>query len=242
MRPVLPTRRALFRQHLDLIAADILVLTETHDDFHHGFPYAHSSAMGRDGWDRDRNGHRWVTICSRYEAVPLAARDGIRSAAVLVRMPDGPPLIVFGTVLPWRSSSWRNHPWAEGIAFSASLSEQASDWRDLCAQNPGAELVVLGDFNQELGVRPISGTLRNQAMLARTLEQHGLAAVTSGDADPIARRHAPRACIDHICLPSGWVADPAKAWPDVLDPSLTDHFGVAVRAKRAAPRGVTARI
>lgn len=230
MRPVYPARRELFRQYLDRVAPDILVLTENHDEFQHGLPHVHSSAVGRDGWARDRNGHRWVTICSRFEVVPLPTRDNSRSAAALILLPGGRSLIVFGTVLPWRTSSWRDQPWAQGAAFAASLSEQALDWSDLRAQNPGSDLIVLGDFNQELGFKPVSGTLRNQALLADTLHRHGLHAATGGDGDPVARRHSPRACIDHICLPREWAFDAAQSWPNVLEPSLTDHFGVAVRA------------
>ncbi len=230
MRPVLPTRRALFRQHIDRVAPDILVITENHDSFEHGLAHVHSSALGRDGWARDRNGHRWVTICSRFGLVPLPTRDHVRSAAALALLPGGRSLIVFGTVLPWRSSAWRNHPWAKGAAYAAALSEQALDWSDLCRQKPGSDLVVLGDFNQELISRPLSGTRRNQVLLEETLRRHGLQVATSGTGDPIARLHPPRACIDHICLPRDWTHEPAISWPSVLDPSLTDHFGIAVRA------------
>jgi hypothetical protein len=219
------------------IAADVWVLTETHDSFSPGLPFSCSSAAGRDGLHQPA--HRWVTIWSSHRLEPLATNDPERTAATRVFCDVGPPFLVYGTVLPWIGSKWRNHPTAGGFAFREALKVQVSDWASLRLKFPTDELFVLGDFNQDLVQPRYYGSKVARAALNAGLGDVGLIALTAGAGDPIRRDSAPFACIDHICAlrDSRWSPEPAVRWPDLPRPEkrLSDHFGVAVKFTPRAP-------
>jgi hypothetical protein len=229
-RPVQRRRREALLSHIHHVAADLWVLTETHDDLRVDLPYVHSSMPGRDGTDDD--GHRWVSIWSRHPIQPLSASDEQRTAAALVTIPDCPSFIVFGSVLPWTGSQWQGHAGKGGIAFSAALACQLGDWRRIRRDFPEADLFLAGDLNQDLAPSHYYGSRANRAALESALNEVGLVALTAGDDDPVWREAAPRASIDHICatirsrwnpgLPIRWHLTPAPPR------TLSDHFGVAV--------------
>jgi len=231
--PVAALRRKAMRAHTDREQADVWVLTETHDGFTPGHTFSsHSSAAGRDG--RHKQEHRWVTIWSRHPFKPLDTRDKERTAAARIYPEFGAPFVVYGTVLPWAGSSWREHPSKGGDAFRWALSMQCADWKQLRQAHPEDEFFVLGDFNQDLvqGRPRYCGTRTNRVALETALESAGLVALTGADGDPIRRDSFPLACIDHICArrDSKWSAEPAVRWPDEPVPKrgLSDHFGLSM--------------
>ncbi|MFZ4776697.1 MAG: endonuclease/exonuclease/phosphatase family protein [Terrimicrobiaceae bacterium] len=230
--PVAARRREAMRSYTERENADVWVLTETHDGFKPGLSFSHSSAAGRDGLHRLE--HRWVTIWSRYPMEPFVTSDDKRTAAARIKPEFGLPFIVYGTVLPWTGSPWRQHPGAGGVAFRESLAVQFANWLKLRNDYPEDEFFVLGDLNQDLVRIPprYYGSLANRAELETKLEKAGLVARTAGDRDPIRRDSSPSACIDHICSrrDSKWCPDPAVRWPDAPRPErwLTDHFGVSI--------------
>ena len=230
MLPVSPHRREALRSHIDQQQADVWVLTETHDGFTTGQPHCHSSAAGRDG--KHKPEHRWVTIWSRFPIEPLETSDEERTAAVRIKWDAETPFIVYGTVLPWIGSKWREFASAEGVAFREALAVQAADWNQLRQEYPDDEFFVIGDFNQDLVTPHYYGSRINRDALEAALQEAGLVALTGGEEDPIRRDSAPCACIDHICAreDSRWQAEPAVRWPDVSvpDKKLTDHFGVSI--------------
>lgn len=232
MKPVSQRRREIMRGHMDRENADVWVLTETHDGFNpgHTHTHSHSSSPGRD------NGtylpeHRCVTIWSKFPAIPLVTTDKERTAATRITDSTGATFIVYGTVLPWVGSKWREHPSAGGVAFREALATQLNDWMRLRKEYPDDEFFVLGDFNQELVLPRYYGSRANHTALEAALKSAGLRAVTAGDGDPVRRHSAPCACIDHICVrrDSKWQVESTVRWPDVPVPErwLTDHFGVA---------------
>jgi endonuclease/exonuclease/phosphatase family metal-dependent hydrolase len=234
--PVAARRREGMRSHTDRQQADVWVLTETHDGFTPGHAFFHSSAAGRDGLHEQQ--HRWVTIWSKFPLEPLVTLDEKRTAAARVRPESGAPFVVYGTVLPWLGSTWREHPSAGGAAFREALLVQSADWMRLRRDNPDDEFFVLGDFNQDLvrvGPR-YYGSRANRDALETALVDAGLVALTAADGDPIRRDSAPCACIDHICArrDSNWRAEPAVRWPDLPAPErwLSDHFGLSVLLRR----------
>ena len=230
MLPVAARRRVELRAHIDAIAPEILVLTETHDGFDAGLPYKHPSAPGRDGLQGHE--HRWATICSRYPMHPIETSDPARTAAALIMRQQAVPLLIYGTVLPWIGSTWREYPSVNGQAFAASLEIQVNDWIMLRSAHPDAEIFVAGDFNQDLVTPRYYGSQLNRARLEEGLERAGLVAYTAGAHDPIRRDSPPCACIDHIAgrLDSRFRIQRTRRWPESVVPSkaLSDHFGVAV--------------
>jgi hypothetical protein len=144
---------------LDRIDADVWVLTETHDSVSPGPGY---SAVSTGHPDRPGEpGERWATVWSRLPIEPLPpTRDPARSVAALVQPPHGAPLVVYGTVLPWLGSPWRDFPADNGLAFRAALAAQLADWIALVRQFPDRDLCVLGDLNQDLSRRDYYGSRR----------------------------------------------------------------------------------
>ncbi len=232
-RPVNPTgvRAARIRDWLNAIDADVWVLTETHDGVTPGSDYSCASSA-----EADRTstvGERWASIWSRFPIEQLPpTRDPARTVAARVTHPEAGALLVYGTVLPWLGSTWRDYPARGGVAFRAALASQAADWADLRAQFPTEDLFVLGDFNQDLAETHYYGSRANHGRLRTTLDAAGLVALTAGASDPVRRDAEPYACIDHICVTreSCWHAEPPTRWP--FDPApekrLSDHYGVAV--------------
>lgn len=110
------------------------------------------------------------------------------------------------------------------------------DWQRLRTAFPHAAIVVAGDFNQSLVDWHNYGSRRKRDLLEKALAKAGLAVVTAGANDPVAREAAPHACIDHICISADSClrAEPTTRWPQTTQPDrrLSDHFGIAVELSR----------
>ena len=218
------------------IPTDVWVLTETHPAVAPA-PEFTLTAVSHPAPDRP-DGECWVAIWVRpglaAEPLPMDG-DPERTAAVLIAEPGGRPLLVIGTVLPWRQDS-RRHPLRGGEAFRDALAAQAADWRHLRSEHPTAERCVVGDFNIEVGHRLSAGTQRGRAALAEVIAAEELSCVTGGPNDPRARRGWGPS-IDHVLVSSGLRVRPDTGvgmWP--LEHPLTsmwpDHYGVWVDAER----------
>lgn len=213
------------------VDADIWILTETHEKLSPDVGF--SGIFSGEPDQPSKSGERWVGIWSRHLLEPLNAfvSDGARCAAARISIPNFRDIIVFGCVLPWVGSAWGDIGSEQG-AFDAALEHYRNDWLRLRSANPDAVFVVAGDFNQDLASRHYYGSKRQRLLLKSALETVGLAALTGGDGDPIARDSPPCACIDHICIsvqPTLPVGRTTR-WPDlpVPDNRISDHFGVAV--------------
>jgi endonuclease/exonuclease/phosphatase family metal-dependent hydrolase len=149
-----------------------------------------------------------------------------------VRPTTGRPLIVYGTVLPWLGSRWRDFPADNGVAFRAALAAQLADWITLAHQFPDGDLCVIGDLNQDLSRRYYYGSRANRTALLDALATVRLSALTADPSDPVRALAPLLASIDHICVPTR-VAQRGSArlelWPPgaAPNPGLSDHFGVA---------------
>ena len=231
-------RHAAIAETIRHVAADVWVLTETHDSVIPGLDFQGVSTVGSDR--PSEVGERWTTIWSRFPLEPLSpTSDPVRTVAARVLPPHGAPLIVYGTVLPWLGSRWRGIPGKDGRAFAAALACQESDWKKLQESHHGHDLIVAGDFNQDLSDTHYYGSAVNRLSLAEALTRAGLAAVTGGAADPVRLASPTRACIDHVCISktSTWKIRAAIRWPDLPhpDPSLSDHFGIVIEFSSRLP-------
>lgn len=239
-RPVNPqgVRGARIRDWLHTIDADVWVLIETHDGVTPGPGYSCASSAEPDR--ASTSGERWVSIWSRYPIEQLPpTRDPARTVAARVMHPGAGAFLVYGTVLPWLGSTWRDYPARGGVAFRAALDAQVADWVDLRALFPADELFVLGDLNQDLVETHYYGSRANREALRRALATADLVALTAGESDPVRREAAPYACIDHVCLSkeSRWCPGAPTRWPQgsTPHPRLSDHFGIAVTLGRREP-------
>ncbi len=218
------------RIHLNRIASDLLVLTETQEGFDPGYENHFSS---EDGVGTDAGaGLHWASIWSNDSLERLKTSDNLYTLATRVMPQNAEPFIVYATVLPWLGSKWRDYPSTDGVAFQEALNLQKADWLEIRTVYPDDELFVLGDFNQDLASFHYYGSKKNRLALENALLESGLIALTAGENDPIARPPSVCACIDHICMlrESRWQLTSTERWPDEEKPpkSLSDHFGVAV--------------
>jgi endonuclease/exonuclease/phosphatase family metal-dependent hydrolase len=223
------TRLARLRDAIAAIDADVWVFSETHDVLSSSVASHLCSTRTQDRPCED--GERWVTIASRWALEPLATTDDARTAAALVHPPDACPFIVFGTVLPWLGSRWRDVDAPNGAAFAASLAVQLADWRRIHAELPDAPFVLAGDLNQDLAARHVYGSRRNRAAIEAALAAASLRCLTAGADDPVPHHAPQRASVDHICVDAQVRhAGPVRSWPREPEPprTLSDHFGLAV--------------
>lgn len=92
-------------------------------------------------------------------------------------------MLVYGTVLPWRSDDrWLPNRGAE--AFLHALQGQ-NDWQRLRQKYPQDVLCVAGDFNQDLGPRLYTGTALGRTGLRNSLSNVALHCLTGEEVDPV---------------------------------------------------------
>ena len=216
------------------IKADVWILTETWKGFQPGEDHrliAASTLASDLSCDR-----RWTVIWARtsLNGSQIDTRDPERTACARIVLPNGLSLYVYGTVLPWRGSSWRGKKSAGGHAFSEALAVQKADWVDIRKNDPEALLCVAGDFNQDLLANGhYYGSKRECKLLEEALAQANLNCFTSGASDPVAKLDPQKATVDHICLGA---TQPilsgvnVHAWSPVQqERQLSDHYGISMR-------------
>jgi hypothetical protein len=93
--------------------------------------------------------------------------------------------------LPWLGSGWRDVRAVGGEAFAAALNLQAQDWGALRAAYPDHDLILAGDFNQDLADSFYYGSHDNRRRLVEALQTTGLIPLTSGVGDPVRRDSPP---------------------------------------------------
>lgn len=132
---------------------------------------------------------------------PLKTADEQRTAAARVTPESGAPFIVYGSVLPWVGSPWREHPSAGGAAFRAALARYYGSRANRDALEDALEGAGLAALTAGAG-----DPVRRDSAPAACIDH------------VCARRD------------SAWQAAPAVRWPDVAVPPrwLSDHFGVSV--------------
>ena len=229
----LEDRASLIRKQIEVVDADIWILTETHEIVSPGEDFSSVMCGKHDG--ESKPGEHWAGIWSRYPITHLQSfvSDASRCAAALVRHPDFGDVTVYAMVLPWGGSSWGGVESAGGAAFSAALAAYVEDWTGLRKSFPNALHVVAGDFNQDLAPYHYYGSKIQRGRLEAALSAAQLTALTAGVNDPIERDAGDRhACIDHICVSNGNLPHivTITRWPEAGKPDsrLSDHFGVAV--------------
>jgi endonuclease/exonuclease/phosphatase family metal-dependent hydrolase len=217
---------------MQVVDADIWVLTESHAQVSPGDTYHLAARSGHAGaTDADES---WVAVWSRVDATPVSTTDRDRTAAVEISIGSSRSAVVFGTVLPWLGSAWRNVPASNSAAFCASLAEQVTDWKRIREDDPRRELCIAGDFNQDLlSEGHYYGSKAGRAAVRSALGTAMLSCPTSDPRDAVHRHTAGRAAgIDHICISAGLSAANAAVhvWPapEARGATLSDHFGVCI--------------
>jgi endonuclease/exonuclease/phosphatase family metal-dependent hydrolase len=171
--------------------ADIVVLTETHDNLRLD-GYEATSTLQRPG---ARAGARWTTIWSRLAVRRVIdTQEPLRTVAVEL---EG-DLLVYGTVLPWHSdpgpSDRKKVNWSE---YRRVVPIQGAEWLALRKQHPEHTLMVVGDFNQSLGERHYYGGQELRRLLEQMCAAAGVEVFTG-----LAHQQVPLAhpLIDHVAV------------------------------------------
>jgi exonuclease III len=207
--------------------ADIWVLTETHDALiPPGCVFAEHSLPRPSEAPAIRPGSRWVSIWSRYpiqRRVDLPSSDRERTVTALIDLGSVGPMLVYGTVLPWKGDRTK-FDWSE---HHRVIAEQSAEWLKLRALYPNAAHCVAGDYNSDLGTGAFYGTRAGVKGLRDGLAACDLYCPTAPEWFPAGRPPPP--LIDHIALPARWKdrTSIVAAW--AADKSrLSDHSGVVV--------------
>ncbi len=229
-------RMAILVRH----AADLWVLTETHDNLDLSASHVPIHSRQR---PHGRPGGRWVSIWTRFPVLhSVEVIDPVRTVAAMVMVPTG-PLLVYGTVMPWASDRGDAPFGAPVRAWSEHhrvVAQQGEEWAALRERYPGVDLCVAGDLNMNLGGKHYYGTAHGRRLLREAMMAHDLFCATETEQVPAGSlAHPP---IDHVLLPTAWAPRTAviATWEgrDGPEPRMSDHSGlvVAVGGDRPATR------
>lgn len=209
-------RHAAIRRHLEGVAADVLVTTES---FLTDWPlYPHAVDAGPDWGYPIVEGRRKVAAWSATPWTDVRTIDtGSTKGRLLVAatVVDDVGVDVVGVCIPWAaahvSTGRRDRArWDEHIEFCGELAH--------VLRSGTRPAVVVGDFNQAIERRRQPAPVYEALMTALD----GYRVVTGGETEvgPL---------IDHVALGPGLVETGLTVWPNVIDwATMSDHAGVAV--------------
>lgn len=226
------------------IAADIWVLTETHDAIcpDLGF-YAASTPTVTEPPILHAAGEHKTTIWSRWPIIERwETATPYRAICAVIETPLG-KLVVYGTVIPYHGARWPYGTPRNWDAHYAAIATQGADWSRLRRKYPDHGLCVAGDLNQTRIGRFWYGSKWGRALLDLALRENGLIGVTQADFS-VTQELSPEdralltECIDHICLDHRWAGfvQQVGIWPKrtAAGEYLSDHSGVFVDLERSA--------
>lgn len=204
---------------------DIVVLTEPPPGVSlEGFDPV-VSPTGSDGWS-------WVAILGPAAVSSVLDIPYSRMAAAASMTVANRDVVVYGSVLPWRSIGHQSQGILGdgelyGESFTRLLREQAADVAELQSTFPDAIVLWAGDFNQALAGTEYVGSKAQRVQLEQTLTDLGMRAWNSGCAH--AMPGGLQMCaIDLVCGPSNIPAVPAVMKGSFDDHKLSDHPGYVV--------------
>jgi len=228
-------RASRLHSYFDQFEADIIVLTETHQEFcpcegyygvHSGTPdYSHS------------DGEHMCSIWTKTTLEPLNEylTDPARCTAGRTLLADNRSIVICAIVLPWFGDIWQGHSSKGSQAFQKALDMYRKDWSRLRKQFPEDDFILVGDFNQDLISKHYYGSKEQKSILRDVLLSDSLVPLTADENDPVYRDSPPHACIDHICISakSRFILESVARWPDahVPDLALSDHFAITAKLK-----------
>ncbi len=217
---------------LEMIGADILVLTETCErvDLHE------HKYMCATPHRKNRYGKYWSTIWSKWKiSHQIDCHDNETAVCVQIATPSG-HLIVYGTILTWKNDPGtdprrRSPAWAE---HDKSIVDHGNDWRAIQDNYPGIPFIVAGDFNQTRDGSRAYCSPNGLQLLDEQLERNALVAITdedfgaNGKLSPDPKKGRYRHNVDHICITESCLqVEHVGSWNHFTGSTeLSDHNGV----------------
>lgn len=203
---------------------DLVVLTEPAPDLSSLGGTVVVSPPGPEGWS-------WVAVagpglCPVEIEIPFG-----RMSAAAVTTVAGRDVVVYGSVLPWRSiagqtSGILDEGESYSVSFARLLREQSADVARLRATFPDAVVIWAGDFNQSLVGTEYVGSKHQRVLLEEALAGLHL---TAWNRDCAHRLQSGMHTIDLVCGPSDISKVLVTEMSGSLDSRrLSDHAGYVV--------------
>ena len=226
------------KQKMQMINADIWILTESHEAMspNENYQGAHTEHIE----SRHTDGERRSSIWSRFPINQIIeTHDPETAVCVDLQTPEG-PVIVYATVIPYDGAG-TGYPYRSGMEFveglktmelhRASIERHRTDWQRIRAEHPDHEFIVAGDFNQHRDGVGSYGA-RGREPLSNALSASMLSCVTEQDFKALGKLTT-RRNLDHICLSQRLVSKVTEvdAWEAGTLPNgkrHSDHNGVWV--------------
>ena len=209
-------------RRIDMHSPEVVCLTETHTDLPSSGGYTICSEA--DAGYRVREERRKVLLWSRepWEQVDDLGSDLMPPGRFVsgVTQTSLGEVTVMGICIPWsgsrteaRRGSERKTRWEDHEQYISGLSE-------VLEQAPSERMVVMGDFNQRIGLRSTAPVKLRLALLSAIPPRMTIATATLG--------FQGRRTIDHIVLTDDLVAESLSVISNIHGESkLSDHFGIA---------------
>ena len=217
-------------RRLNKHAPDVVCLTEAHEILLAAT--GHTIAALPDYGYPAPPGRRKVLLWSRepWERVDDVGDDALppgRYVAGVTQTPLGEVTVV-GLCIPWFGCRTEAYRGAERKARWEDHADYLEGLTGVLARLPGERLIVMGDFNQVIGVGGRAPKHLQTALQAAF--PPGTTIVTANTA------FQGRKSIDHIALSKDLAAESLDTISNVQgEGSLSDHFGVAARVSPRSP-------
>jgi hypothetical protein len=178
------------KQTMQLINADIWILTEAHEAASPGSDYACVATTTINKPLTHTPGENRTTIWSRLPITEkVATHDPETAVCANIETPFGPTL-VYGTVLPYHGAGTYYPYRSNGMDIEGkkawqlhyeSITLHEADWRRLMDLHPSHHFCCGGDLNQNRDGRRWYGTNHGRQLLTESLDKCGLTCVTEED-------------------------------------------------------------
>lgn len=218
------------RRVLDSIGADILILTETHQDVGpSNLPYA-AHADSEPGYHAP--GEACAAIWSRFPLTRIESQHDNRFLTVCAEIKasaDVGNILVYGTIITYAMDGVREgcKPWQRHFE---AIRSQAAEWHSLRQSYPNHLMILAGDFNENLNSKRWYGKNEAKEQIRSALMENHLQCLTDGEEIPLVNGTGvvSRCTVDHICVSqTGLKAAEVSGWEGTIDgTALSDHNGV----------------
>ncbi|MGV0024057.1 endonuclease/exonuclease/phosphatase family protein [Phormidesmis priestleyi] len=224
------SRKDSIKQKIQEINADIWVFTEVRYGAELAAEFLPNYSVTTSQEYGSRNAD--VMICSRFPHQKISLEfQTYETACVLVKLDSNHPLIVYGTIIPYKNfgvvsptklsddqpyvAVWEKH--------REAVLHQGNDWETLTQKYPNHALCVAGDFNQSRNGTGWYSTPEVEDLLTKELDRNHLICITEKDFVLTNRQN-----IDHICISRDFAKDhQVSAWENFTDTvTMSDHNGV----------------
>lgn len=228
------------KQQMQVIDADIWILTETHQAMSPDENYQGAHTDPIKNYKRHTDGERRSSIWSRFPINQnIETHDPETAVCVELQTPKG-SVIVYATVIPYHAAG-TSLPYRSGMKFveglktmelhGASIERHRKDWQRIRTEHADHAFIVGGDFNQHRDGAGAYGA-RGREPLTQALNESSLSCVTEQDFKAIGILTT-RRNIDHICLSQQLTSKTIEvsAWEageSSNGKQLSDHNGVWV--------------